>query len=404
MMRSNEEGASTGGLTGWPLSQYRKRKLEIQFTGSGSEYFRIWITNLLLTVVTLGLYWPFAKARRLHYFYGNTLVDGQALSFHGDPWKMFRGHILLMVLMGCYSFAGQVSLMGGVVAFLVLCALWPALWRAGLQFRLYNTSWRGLRFGFEAPLKGAYLAFAPVYLPMIAVVMVSNLLKRPLDVSSQATLAVLGVSLGVALLLAVALSPWTLTLIKRYQHGGYRYAEQEGELALSGGSVYKLALKAAGLGLLAVAVVSVVIMVAVALSGARRGDASNPDAASWLLLLPLFTSLLIWLLMLAIIHPYFTARFQNLLWNRTSTQDLEFTSALTARSMVKLTLKNTLLTLLTLGLYRAWATVATARLRLQGVSVTLDGDLDTWLARQQTPETAATGDLAGDFFGIDMGL
>ena len=29
---------------------------QIRFTGSGSEYFGIWIVNLLLTVVTVGIY------------------------------------------------------------------------------------------------------------------------------------------------------------------------------------------------------------------------------------------------------------------------------------------------------------------------------------------------------------
>jgi len=39
----------------------------IGFTASGSEYFRIWIVNLLL-VVTLGLCLPWAKVRKLQYF------------------------------------------------------------------------------------------------------------------------------------------------------------------------------------------------------------------------------------------------------------------------------------------------------------------------------------------------
>jgi hypothetical protein len=51
----------------------------IEFTGSGSEYFRIWIVNLLLTLVTFGIYYPWAKVRRLRYFYGNTLV--------ARPWR-----------------------------------------------------------------------------------------------------------------------------------------------------------------------------------------------------------------------------------------------------------------------------------------------------------------------------
>jgi uncharacterized membrane protein YjgN (DUF898 family) len=35
------------------------------------EYFGIWIVNLLLSLVTLGIYTAWAKVRRLRYFYGN---------------------------------------------------------------------------------------------------------------------------------------------------------------------------------------------------------------------------------------------------------------------------------------------------------------------------------------------
>ena len=35
----------------------------LRFTGSGSEYFKIWIVNVLLTIITLGMYYPWAKVR-----------------------------------------------------------------------------------------------------------------------------------------------------------------------------------------------------------------------------------------------------------------------------------------------------------------------------------------------------
>ena len=58
---------------------FAPRQLKVKFTGSGSEYFRIWLVNLLLSAVTLGLYLPFAKSRRLRYFYANTHIAGQPL-------------------------------------------------------------------------------------------------------------------------------------------------------------------------------------------------------------------------------------------------------------------------------------------------------------------------------------
>lgn len=52
--------------------------LRVRFCGSGSEYFRIWIVNLLLTIVTLGIYSAWAKVRTLQYFYRNTQLGGRA--------------------------------------------------------------------------------------------------------------------------------------------------------------------------------------------------------------------------------------------------------------------------------------------------------------------------------------
>ncbi len=83
--------------------------LPIEFGASGSEYFRIWIVNLLLTLVTVGLYYPWARVRKLRYFYGNTRVAGHAFDFHGNPWRMLRGYLLVGALLVLYSLAGRIS-------------------------------------------------------------------------------------------------------------------------------------------------------------------------------------------------------------------------------------------------------------------------------------------------------
>ena len=131
------------------------QRLEVEFTGSGSEYFRIWIVNLLLIIVTLTLYTPFARARRLAYFYANTRVGGHALGFHGNPWKMLRGYLLVAGLGAAYAVALRLAPLAASAAVLLFAVLWPALWRASMQFRLGNTSWRGLRFRFVGSMRDA---------------------------------------------------------------------------------------------------------------------------------------------------------------------------------------------------------------------------------------------------------
>ena len=69
--------------------------LPFEFRGNGSEYFRIWIVNLLLTIVTLGIYSAWAKVRRLRYFYGNTFVDGQSFEYHGQPLAILKGRLIV---------------------------------------------------------------------------------------------------------------------------------------------------------------------------------------------------------------------------------------------------------------------------------------------------------------------
>ena len=45
------------------------RTAPVEFTGNAGEYFKIWIVNIALTVVTLGVYSAWAKVRKLRYFY-----------------------------------------------------------------------------------------------------------------------------------------------------------------------------------------------------------------------------------------------------------------------------------------------------------------------------------------------
>ncbi|MCE4555740.1 YjgN family protein [Roseateles cellulosilyticus] len=380
-----------------PAPAAAPRVLEIRFTGSGSEYFRIWAVNLLLTLVTLGLYLPFAKARRIRYFYANTLVDGQALSFHGDPWKMFRGFLLLVVLMAAYTGAGKVSPAAAFVAFLILCVVWPALWRASLQFRLGNTSWRGLRMRFEAPLKGAYLACAPSYLPA-AVLIATATQMTPGDAQEAAPQFSPAMGLYIAAAFALMLlMPCSLALFKRYQHNGYRIADQHSRIKLSIAKVYLLGLKAFGVSLLpaigAGVLVSLFSALAVTMGGGPRSSITVGVGM-----------LLGYVLYFAIVMPYTAARMQNLVWNGTRSESLRFHSTLSFSSLCWLTLKNWGLTALTLGLYRPFAAVSAARMRLEAVSIESDGDPSDWVATAHAGHADATGDIAGDFFGIDMGL
>lgn len=368
--------------------------MSIRFTGSGSEYFRIWIVNLLLMLVTLGIYFSWAKVRRLRYFMGNTLVDGQPLSFHGDPKKMFKGYMLVGVLFGLYSVAGEISPVAGLVAFLLVAALWPALFKSSLQFRLANTSWRGLRFRFHGDLRGAYRAMLPLFVPGLFIV--GGLAFVP---NRDLPPVWYGVLSGLVGLSTLAVAPWLLWNIKQYQHKHYGLGHLQTDFRASVGAFYGLWLKVFGMGALAIGLpVGLLVAAIFGLAGTSSGRGAT---AALFMVLP---ALLGMAAVLVCIKPYTVARLQNLVWTKTGNSELRFVSTLRVRSLLWLTIKNWFLILITLGLYWPFAAVALARLRLEAVSIKSRVDPDLLMAQVQPQEGDAAGDAAGDFFGLDVGL
>ena len=76
------------------------QQFRFRFTGTGGEYFAIWIVNLLLSIVTLGIYSAWAKVRREKYFHQHTRLAGTGFDYHGRPGAILRGRLLAVGLLG----------------------------------------------------------------------------------------------------------------------------------------------------------------------------------------------------------------------------------------------------------------------------------------------------------------
>ncbi len=389
--------APTGVPTGTMPPQ--ERPLSIKFTGSGSEYFRIWIVNLLLSIVTLSLYRPWAKVRRLRYFYANTLVDGHAFDFHGDPKKMLRGYLLVGLMLVSYSAAGRFSATAALVALLILAVLWPALLRASMQFRLANTSWRGLRFRFAGTLSGAYRGMLPLFVPALALGALRFEIvdpQHPTFAYIKHIYAVMGLTLLVA--------PLMWWIFKRYQHDHYGLGQWQTKLAIGPGRVYGLSLRVFGVVVLSGILVAVVVGIGVAIAAGTVAVTGLMQNRILGMIVMVVLALIGYLLFLIVPIPFAISRAQNLVWGNTRCDEVSFASELPFDAMLKLTVKNWILMVVTLGLYYPFASVAYYRLRVESVTPQLSGDLDRLQAQRATGASDASGDAAGDMFGIDIGL
>jgi uncharacterized membrane protein YjgN (DUF898 family) len=376
------------------------RDYAIRFTGSGSEYFRIWIVNLLLMLVTLGLYYPWAKVRKRRYFYGNTLVGGHAFDFHGDPKRMLRGYLLMAALTALYGASGHFSSLAALIAVAVLALLWPALFRASQQFRMANTSWRGLRFRFTGGLASAYAAVLPLLVPALAIGLVSQADRNEATMGPRDAPWIL----LIAMLIAVLTVPLAFWLLKRYQHNHYALGDRRTTLAIGAGRFYGLALKTILLSIATMVAIGAAVTLIFFAVGPGLRDTRTTALPVGVFIAMAGSMFVMYAAVFAVIQPYLTSRMQNMVWSATSSVPvLRLSSALHFGAAARLGLKNFVLTILTLGLYWPFAAVATARLRLEAVTVHLPEGADELIATAQAHQDA-TGEAAGDLFGIDVGL
>lgn len=379
-------------------AQGSTHNLKLQFTGSGSEYFRIWIVNLLLTLVTIGIYFPWAKVRKLRYFYGNTLVGGEPLGFHGDPKKMFKGYALVALFFICYSVVKELSPVAGLLGLVLAAALWPALMKSSLQFRLGNTSWRGLRFHFAGDLAGAYRATLPFFIPAAAISALTALNPDPALTEQSWQFKMV----GLGSLVIAALSPWFFWRFKKYQHDNYALGTQQTSFDAGIGSFYKLAAKVFGIYVVTFALIPIAIVV---LTIGTKAGHSGTALEQYKQIAGFVTMLLLLMTPLVVgIYVFVIARTQDLMWNHTESSHIRFISALRFRSLFWLTLKNWICMLFTLGLFWPFAAVALQRLRIEAISVEMAMPPEELVADSLEHAEDATGLAAGDFFGFDVGL
>ncbi len=129
-----------------------------EFKGNASEYFRIWIVNIALTILTLGIYSAWAKVRSNRYLYANTYLNGSNFEYNADPIRILIGRIIvvsiyaLFVLFSQYLFMFEIA---GGIALLAFIAM-PWLVRQAVSFKLRNTSYRNVPFRYEGKISSFY--------------------------------------------------------------------------------------------------------------------------------------------------------------------------------------------------------------------------------------------------------
>lgn len=143
-------------------------KRNVIYSGDSSEYFRIWIVNIFLTIITLGIYSAWAKVINTKYIYQNINIDGHRLDYIADPVNILIGRLIATAFLVVFYLIA-IFLPEAVywLMLLVLFFLSPLIINRSLSFQYRMTTYRNVRFNFTGTYSESLWYF--MLLPFLSV-------------------------------------------------------------------------------------------------------------------------------------------------------------------------------------------------------------------------------------------
>jgi uncharacterized membrane protein YjgN (DUF898 family) len=341
-----------------------KRHTTLRFTGNTSEYFKIWIVNVLLTILTIGIYSAWAKVRKKKYFYRNTFLLDFSFDYLAMPKKILVGRLIVFGTLIILIITGYIDPLLLLIFAIPTILLFPWIVVKALSFKAQNSSYCNIRFGFL----GTYGEAIRVFILQMLI-----------------TILTLGIGY----------------FYQRYRRTQYvfnnsTYGKTSFRLRLDS-SVDFLELylwKVAKYGILVGIGNAVILLI---------GKALLP-----VVVFQVFEGIISIFISISFI-AFLQAAKTNLIWSNVLLGEKSdpvyviFKSTLSVKKMIWIYFSNTYAVVLSMGLLAPWASIRTIRYRLSNLGVTLYGELDSFIAGEQK-EIGAFGEEIIDFSDFDLGL
>jgi uncharacterized membrane protein YjgN (DUF898 family) len=266
-------GMLTNTVEGAPITPQEPPPVDgehrFAFHGTGSAFFALILKNVLVTLVTLGIYSPWAKTARRVFLWQNIEIKGSRLRYHGTGEELFVGYLKVfaayMVFIGVPQLvrfvAGQT--VGTILQVLFALALIPlvpmAIW-GSRRYLLSRSSWRGVRFRLEGDalafgkvLIGGYL-LTLVTLGIYAPIWMNRIHKTMMNATALGTQRFeyrgednvvwkMGIKAFFLSILTLGIYWfWYRAELSRYQMQNTFFGGARGQIDLTGGELFKLTL------------------------------------------------------------------------------------------------------------------------------------------------------------------
>jgi uncharacterized membrane protein YjgN (DUF898 family) len=141
-----------------PTTAFEIRRLA--FYGAGESLFGIHIVNVLLSIVTLGIYRIWARVRVRRYLMSQSAFEGDRFAYHGTGKEIFVGYLKASALFGIPLTALRilpellglpevVQLLTGLLSAALILVFVALAMVGSRRYQLSRTSWRNIRFSFR---------------------------------------------------------------------------------------------------------------------------------------------------------------------------------------------------------------------------------------------------------------
>jgi uncharacterized membrane protein YjgN (DUF898 family) len=330
------------------------------FHGEAREYFRIWIVNTLLTLLSFGLYAAWAKVRKRRYLRGSTELMGHRFDYLADPRRILIGNVMVVAMFLAYMVAGEVYPAVRLGALLVGLLMLPWVVVRSLAFNAHNTAYRGMRFHSRQ----TYGMAAMTYLGQWLVIVLTLGLYYPAWVRNRKEFTITSHRLGDAF---------------------FRFESKSGPFY----SAYFLSgLVTFGAAMIAIFAVALFTI----------GDTGRPPTP--VQLIPAFA---VYGLAFYFSKHFIYARLFNHIWNQTTLDNHRFIATLPVGGWLRLQFGNLGAMIVSCGLLYPWTVIRSTRFALNHLRFQPDRPIEK-ISRLGRAEGSAVGDTAAEFVGLDFGL
>lgn len=377
--------------------------IPFKFTGAGWEYYKIWIVNICLSIVTLGIYSAWAKVRTNRYFYGNTLLDNSNFSYLAEPMQILKGRIISVIIFGLYWAGLTFYPKAGIGFMILLTVLTPFFIVSSMSFRMYNTGYRNIRFRFNKDIAGAYATFL---LPIVAIVVItwavytlasaSGFLDGMVDSANSGVeegaqpLTTIDFFFMIFSFVLMPFLPWLDFLRTRFIIKNTQYGKAEAKFSAGAWDFYKVYL----LSVLYYLIVGAVFGAIGYFVLNSWGDISIA-ALLPLMVIPIYT--------LAIfISGIWKAMRTNMINGNIKIGENQLASDLSGLTVGWIYISNTIAIICSLGMLIPWSKIRMARYTMSHTEMNVK-DIDSIRAAEKS-DSSAFGEEIGEVFDMELGF